>query len=91
MKTSINKSKVMKRAWVIFRGNNPYSYSFSDSLRRAWFVEKEVLRGETEKAERENQTIKVMVHSEALDMGADYQRAVADYYRTAPAGTYFGD
>lgn len=28
MKTRINKSEVMKRAWKIFRGKNPYSYSF---------------------------------------------------------------
>lgn len=43
MKAQINKSKLMKRAWTIFKGNNPYSDSFSESLRRAWFVEKEAL------------------------------------------------
>lgn len=29
MKTTISKSAVMTRAWEIFRGNNPYSYSFT--------------------------------------------------------------
>ena len=41
MKTSIDKSKVMRRAWNIFRSkSSPYSYSFAESLRRAWHVEK---------------------------------------------------
>lgn len=31
-----NKSQIMKRAWNIYKGNNPYSYSFSAALRRAW-------------------------------------------------------
>lgn len=52
MKTRINKSEVMKRAWKIFRGKNPYSYSFSAALRRAWFVEKENARAEIERIER---------------------------------------
>ena len=31
MKTTskYNKSQIMKRAWNIYKGNNPYSYSFS--------------------------------------------------------------
>ncbi|WP_080903356.1 hypothetical protein [Parabacteroides sp. Marseille-P3160] len=32
---------VMKRAWSIYRGSSIYSYSFSESLRRAWKIEKE--------------------------------------------------
>lgn len=91
MRTTINKSKVMKRAWNIFRGNNPYSYSFSAALNRAWIVEKESIRFEAEKAEREKAANKTRVSSELVGMGVDYNNGVAEYYRTAPAGTYFGD
>ena len=38
-----NKSQIMKRAWNIYKGNNPYSYSFSAALRRAWEVEKAMI------------------------------------------------
>lgn len=41
MKTEINKSNLMKRAWSIFRsGDSFYSKSFSLALSRAWEVEK---------------------------------------------------
>lgn len=40
MKTQVNKSRLMKRAWAIYKGVNPYSYSFSAALRRAWEVGK---------------------------------------------------
>ena len=52
MKTTISKSAVMKRAWNIFRGRNAdYNYSFSASLRRAWWVEKESIAAQQRKAE----------------------------------------
>ncbi len=51
MKPTINKSQVMKRAWNIYRGHNLYSHSFSASLRRAWWVEKDTIRYEAEKVE----------------------------------------
>ena len=40
----IDKSAVMKRAWAIFRGKSEYSWSFSESLKRAWFIEKDNIR-----------------------------------------------
>jgi hypothetical protein len=40
----IDKSAVMQRAWKIYRGNSEYSWSFSRSLKRAWWVEKENAR-----------------------------------------------
>ena len=38
MKT-IDKKAVMKRAWKIFKGNYKYLDNFSESLKRAWWVE----------------------------------------------------
>lgn len=39
----------MKRAWKIFRGNSEYSWSFSESLKRAWWVERENAKDEPTK------------------------------------------
>ena len=47
MKTQVNKSRLMKMAWTIYKCVNPYSYSFSAALRRAWEVEKATLEYET--------------------------------------------
>lgn len=97
MTTTINKSQVMKRAWNIYRGNNPYSYSFSASLRRAWEVEKANIRYEAEQAEKaankarmeaayqRSLTMPSIEKSEAYNLGA------AAYYANARPGTYFGD
>lgn len=54
MKTTskYNKSQIMKRAWNIYKGNNPYSYSFSAALRRAWEVEKATIEYNERKAKR---------------------------------------
>lgn len=52
MKTEVNKSKLMKRAWAIYKGVNPYSYSFSAALRRVWEVEKATLEYEAREARK---------------------------------------
>lgn len=52
MKSQVNKSKLMKRAWTIYRGVNPSSYSFSAALRRAWEAEKATLEYEAREARK---------------------------------------
>ena len=91
--TKYNKSQIMKRAWAIYKGNNPYSYSFSAALRRAWFVEKETLRYEAEKAERIAAEAKRSVREPALktELSEAYVRGAIEYYSNALRGTYFGD
>ena len=84
MKTRINKSEVMQRAWKLFRGKNPYSYSFSAALRRAWFVEKENARAEIERIERAAAVIPSHSDMPLLDASRYYNGA--DSY-----GRYFGD
>jgi hypothetical protein len=86
MKTRINKSEVMKRAWKIFRGRNPYSYSFSAALRRAWEVEKANAACRVREAQKESaKTAYRPVLSAAFEAGC------AAYYRNAVQGQYFGD
>lgn len=93
MKTQISKSKVMTRAWNIFRGNNPFSYSFSAALRRAWEVEKATIIYEAKKTEeveraefRKNNPVK-----ESIDWYNAYNPAISNHYSNAPRGAYFGD
>lgn len=93
MNPTINKSQLMKRAWNIFRGNNPYSWSFSESLRRAWFVEKDNIRYEAEKAEKARkaaeraarQPIEIDNRSEA------YIKGMMQFYSDMPQNAYYGD
>ena len=40
MKTRVNKTEVMKRAWTIFKNNKSLFPTFSLALTRAWEVEK---------------------------------------------------
>ena len=87
-----NKSQIMKRAWNIYKGNTPYSYSFSAALRRAWEVEKAALEYEAREArktaiEAENaaRSTRIGNASEAWAAGA------IAYYSTARPGQYFGD
>ena len=85
MKAQVNKSKLMKRAWNIYKGNNPYSYSFSAALRRAWAVEKEYLEYNERKAEdKKLPGFGSYAFSEAFG-------GITAYYRTARPGQYFGD
>lgn len=92
MKTTskYNKSQIMKRAWNIYKGNNPYSYSFSAALRRAWEVEKAMIEYNERKAKRaaieaENAAAKAKRISNAWTIGC------LDYYQNARPGQYFGD
>ena len=92
MKTQVNKSRLMKRAWAIYKGVNQYSYSFSAALRRAWEVEKATLEYEAREArktaiEAENaaRSTRISNASVAWAVGA------AAYYSNARPGQYFGD
>jgi hypothetical protein len=92
MKTTskYNKSQIMKRAWNIYKGNNPYSYSFSAALRRAWEVEKAMIKYNEREAKRaaieaENAAAKAKRISNAWTIGC------LDYYQNARPGQYFGD
>ena len=90
MKTTINKSQLMQRAWSIYRmenntvffgRRNRQKYEFRFALRRAW---KEV------KSEM-NQTERVSTPVTTIEVSESYMAGCAEYYRTAPRGTYFGD
>jgi len=92
MKTTskYNKSQILKRAWNIYKGNNPYSYSFSAALRRAWEVEKATIEYNEREAKRaaikaENAAAKTVRISNAWTIGC------LDYYQNARPGQYFGD
>ena len=92
MKTQVNKSRLMKMAWTIYKCVNPYSYSFSAALRRAWEVEKATLEYEAREArktaiEAENaaRSTRISNASVAWAVGA------AAYYSNARPGQYFGD
>lgn len=91
MKTTIDKSKVMKRAWNIFRGKSLYSYSFSDSLSRAWFVEKEAIAYAQRKAEELVRKESMPVISGFSEHSPEFEAGIVNYYKNAPARTYFGD
>ena len=85
-----NKSQIMKRAWNIDTGNNPYSYSFSAALRRAWEVEKAMIEYNEREAKRaaietENAAAKTVRISNAWTIGC------LNYYQNARLDQYFGD
>lgn len=100
MKSQVDKRKVMIRAWAIFRGKNPYSGSFSESLKRAWFVEKATIEY--------NERLAIEAQRKA-ELDANYKRWVADlkkneselkkitasacqkYYESKQSGQYCGD
>jgi hypothetical protein len=100
MTTTINKSRLMQRAWNIYRGNNPYSGNFSISLRRAWEVEKENARYAEEQAQAEAERIATEIRRAELranpnyeaECKAAYKRGANDYYLNYHRfGTYCGD
>ena len=93
MKTQVNKSRLMKRAWAIYKGVNPYSYSFSAALRRAWEVEKATLEYEAREArkaaiEAENAAARAK-HTSVTNVS--WMAGAAAYYSNARPGQYFGD
>lgn len=85
----------MSRAWSIYKGNNPFNSSFSASLRRAWVVEKAEIAYAAKKAEEAQR--KAEIAERDSKRGDNWQSsnfnhaAIAEYYSTAPRGTYFGD
>lgn len=93
MKSQVNKSKLMKRAWTIYRGVNPYSYSFSAALRRAWEVEKATLEYKAREAR------KAVIEAENSAAGAkrtgianvSWMTEAVAYYNNARPSQYFGD
>lgn len=89
MKATIDKSKVMSRAWRIYRsGVAYYSLSFSLSLSRAWELEKAEIAYERRKAEEaaEKAARPVRRQSHTFSMAG-----CAEYYAGARPGQYFGD
>lgn len=93
MKTQVNKSRLMKRAWAIYKGVNPYSYSFAAALRRAWEVEKATLEYEVREArkaaiEAENAAARAKRISNA---DTYWTAGAVAYYSNARPGQYFGD
>lgn len=99
MKTTISKSAVMTRAWKIFKGNNPYSYSFSAALRRSWEVERANIAYEAKKAAEEAEKARLAAYHasdeykayKASGMTADFMAGCAAYYANARSGQYVGD
>lgn len=93
MKTQVNKSRLMRRAWAIYKSVNPYSYSFSAALRRAWEVEKATLEYEAREArkaaiEAENSAARA---KRTGNVNASWMTGAAAYYSNARPGQYFGD
>ena len=87
-----NKSQIMKRAWNIYKGNNPYSYSFSAALRRAWEVEKATLEYEAREARKTAIEAENAARSTRIsNASAAWVAGAAAYYSNARPGQYFGD
>ena len=91
MKPTINKSRLMKRAWTIYRNsrklifgvkNTPVTFSYA--LTRAWAIEKA-------NAAVAIQTTHTSRQSGVWNPSPEMQASIANWYETAPAGTYFGD
>ncbi len=92
MKTQVNKSRLMKRAWAIYKGVNPYSYSFSAALRRAWEIEKAALEYEAREARKTAIKAENAARSTRIsNASAAWVAGAAAYYSNARPGQYFGD
>lgn len=92
MKTQVNKSRLMKRAWAIYKGVNPYSYSFSAALRRAWEVEKATLEYEAREARKAAIEAENAARSTRIgNASAAWVAGAAAHYSNARPGQYFGD
>jgi len=88
MKTQVNKSQLMKRAWTIYREsrkrifgvkNSPVTFSYA--LTRAWAVEKANAAVKTE----------TVISSSVFTGGMLNMAGAANWYMDSRAGTYFGD
>ena len=88
----IDKSRLMKRAWNIYRGNNPYSGNFSIALRRAWYVEKETIAYQLQQlAEAEAKARKTERSSSNcnLEKSPSFIAGLLNYYGNS--NRYYGD
>lgn len=95
MKMKIDKSKVMKRAWSIFRNKyaTQYNSSFSSALTRAWELEKKAIRYEAEQRAimEEEAQVKQWINSDEYKAIVWDNSGAANWYSESPRGTYFGD
>lgn len=100
MKIGIDKRKVMKRAWNIFRGNTPFSYSFSAALRRAWEVEKADIEYTAKKEAEETERARLAAWQasdeyntmiKSIERRNSWNAGISAYYVNAHLGQYFGD
>lgn len=95
MKTQVNKSQLMKKAWNIFKGNNPFNYSFSAALRRAWEVEKENVeyyKRVAEKAEERARWTTINSERNSTKVSHSFSTGILNYYNGAGSeNRYFGD
>ena len=96
METTINKSRLMKRAWSIYRSNNAWSDKFSSSLCRAWEIEKATIAHEARKAAEATEkarlaTIASENQNTAIEYNELFHASMIAYYRDARPCQYFGD
>ena len=56
MKTPINKSKLMKRAWMLYRNFKRIYKTFAAALREAWVQEKRIALRKAERPVRKENT-----------------------------------
>ena len=83
----------MKRAWNIYKGNNPYSYSFSAALRRAWEVEKAMIEYNEREAKRAAIKAKNAAAKAVRTSNADtyWTTGAIAYYSNVQSGQYLED
>lgn len=91
MKAKVNKSQLFRRAWNIYNGNNPYSYSFSAALRRAWEVEKANVEYAEREATKALKTESKLQRTEIVNVDTLLLAGCTAYYRNSRPGHYFGD
>ncbi|MDL2320707.1 hypothetical protein LJC45_06215 [Alistipes sp. OttesenSCG-928-B03] len=95
MKATIDKSRLMKRAWQLYKGVNGF-FTFSGALRQAWREEKERVislnkRLELEAIRARNAEGNRIAQEEFNRMNALMSVAIAHQYANARPGQYFGD
>lgn len=97
MKTTIDKARVMSRAWAILRREGRFSkFAFRWALIRAWEVENRNIA--IAQREAEQAADRAMMAARKAERGGfdmpivpDFGVALTNWYSNAPRGTYFGD
>jgi hypothetical protein len=87
MNTRIDKSKVMKRAWMIKKGQFTNNWKFSECLRRAWEVEKAYFNEQKTIEQRDRTIIPNIWHSPLSPFA---EKWLTNYYNRG-SGAYCGD